>query len=763
MNSFLNQFPYSDFHEMNLDWILKELKMLAAEVNNFEAVNKLNYAGNWDITKQYGIWTVVNDDDFAYMSLKIVPAGISINNQEYWLKIAPYSVDISFSLSSIHPIANKTVTEKFASVDSNISDLNNTDEILRSNINTTNANLTEEINARVSAISTVNSRIDATNANLTTESAARMAEDALINTRIDNIATIPEGSTTADAELMDIRVGSNGITYPSAGDAVRGQFDIVDDKFEDITILSDNMFDPDTGTNVYIGNTGVETPSASYYSTVYLPVTAGDVLYIWAKNSSGNFNYFSINAIACYNSNKEFISADYTTWAASKFTVPEGVSYIKACYAVSTLSALTDIYLGPQDMTESYKYMPAGKVKLINQDDVDTNKQNIENITVVSSNLLDLNKLLYAYMFKNGVFHYDTIFYLTDYIPVSAGQNIKAWCFTTSYETLRIRAISAYDSDKVLIENSGSDTTSTNYTVPEGVAYIRLTLYVSEIDGSTKQYVGINSIGIDYQPYGRTLAPVTIQDNIYTVNNGSSILEGVKYCYDHGITELHVEAGEYDIISEYEDYYGSSYFENYIDYSQDNFDAGIWLQNIKVVFNPGAKVICKYTGNNTNVTNYFCAFATGNNVEIEGLVLDAENLRYGIHSDFNSGADNTYFIMKNCDIKHVRFDGNKCIGAGLGVHVTWLFEDCIFRTTGNYYAVRIHNNFNASSCSKIIMKDCYIDGDGYFLFTSYGSSTDQTNILVSNNSYKNIPKVQKETAASEDNMTLIEWNNEIRS
>lgn len=59
------------------------------------------------------------------------------------------------------------------------------------------------------------------------EAATRAAEVAVERARIDNLAKLEDGSTTGDAELADIRVGADGKTYGTAGEAVRKQVDNV--------------------------------------------------------------------------------------------------------------------------------------------------------------------------------------------------------------------------------------------------------------------------------------------------------------------------------------------------------------------------------------------------------------------------------------------------------------------------------------------------------------------------------------------------------
>lgn len=91
--------------------------------------------------------------------------------------------------------------------------------------------ITAEENARKLADATEKSERQSDIANekserqsaIATEKAERQAEIAVERARIDTLTHIEEGSTTGDAELIDIRVGYTGKIYPTAGEAVRSQ------------------------------------------------------------------------------------------------------------------------------------------------------------------------------------------------------------------------------------------------------------------------------------------------------------------------------------------------------------------------------------------------------------------------------------------------------------------------------------------------------------------------------------------------------------
>ena len=75
--------------------------------------------------------------------------------------------------------------------------------------------ITAEANARQTADSQLQSDINA-------EAAARQAADAVLQSEIDNIIS-PSGEAPSSAEVENARIGVNGTTYTTLGNAIRGQ------------------------------------------------------------------------------------------------------------------------------------------------------------------------------------------------------------------------------------------------------------------------------------------------------------------------------------------------------------------------------------------------------------------------------------------------------------------------------------------------------------------------------------------------------------
>lgn len=64
---------------------------------------------------------------------------------------------------------------------------------------------------------------------LNTEKTDRIADIALANARMDTFTSLAPGSTTGDAELIDARIGADGITYPNLGSGLRTQINNINE------------------------------------------------------------------------------------------------------------------------------------------------------------------------------------------------------------------------------------------------------------------------------------------------------------------------------------------------------------------------------------------------------------------------------------------------------------------------------------------------------------------------------------------------------
>lgn len=190
-----------------------------------------------------------------------------------------------------------------------------------------------------------------------------------LNSRMDTFTNLPEGSTTGDAELQDIRVGANSVTYPNAGDAVRGQYSQLKEDLDDIadlttlTKLYKNKFISDGIKKGYIFKGGiVDTSINAFYTDYYIDVSDAVGKYIVLSYENVDRRYLSDNIVS-YIFYDEFknvlkeLSAD--SQAASYVLIPTGAYYVRLTfnkYLVDKVNVMVSIQTGSEVISGKNDY-----------------------------------------------------------------------------------------------------------------------------------------------------------------------------------------------------------------------------------------------------------------------------------------------------------------------------------------------------------------------------------------------------------------------
>ena len=335
------EFPHTRSYDGDLGYIIKRLDELTQKYGEFMEYNQIKFADplDWNINSSYIAWNIVFDTASRgyYISLKPVPAGVSIENTDYWELIIPFKVDNTINIESYNPVSNHAVAQGLTSVQNSVS---NVSRLLQA-----------EGQARESADTELSTRIG-TNAdniatlsgNLTHETTARETFDNNIamdvnalTARVDNIAqTITPGSTSGDIELADIRVGANGITYPNAGDAVRGQYNELNTDLELINV--NDVIIP----SFELGAIAFSTSSISFQTSttaIRTPQLKPVRVKARSKISLTNYDDFKFKVAVLRDSDSKY---DYTSYLQTDYyVVSDGVAFIVIAYEDDT--TITDI------------------------------------------------------------------------------------------------------------------------------------------------------------------------------------------------------------------------------------------------------------------------------------------------------------------------------------------------------------------------------------------------------------------------------------
>lgn len=261
--------------------------------------------------------------------------------------------------------------------------------------------------------------------------------------------------------------------------------------------------------------------------------------------------------------------------------------------------------------------------------------------------------------------------------------------------------------------------------------------------------------------------------SMVTYGNGvayNSLLEALIDATSDFDNIVYVYPGEYDLIKEYKNYFGSDFFTTY-DPHMHEFARGLFLKNkVTLIFSKGAKVKCMYDGSDPSLSNLFSPFNAGPfGFTLIGADVQDQNVRYSVHDERAESNDLYLNHYIGCHFYHDKGTGNgykQALGGGLGNNGIVRIEDCMFKSKGcTEYIVSYHNSRSGGGInaeSFISIKDSIIDGSVRFGW--YGNATNISKMMVTNCRLLSEPIVSRENNEFDiKNVKLYAWNNSIES